>query len=306
MERADVDALDAFVGPEHSPGFRGLAWPTAPFRARATGACEAMGELRSQPIRELIAGYRGHRRVWHRGRDGIERMLEVREPELAVSLYEAGCTVMLAHAHLDRRIPAAWIRGLGRSLGLPEHPEAVAGTLFASPGGGGASLHCDRSAFFVVQLRGRKRWRVAENQVPFPTRGWGPERGTPMPWELRAAGVSRHSTLPEHAQAFELEEGDVLYVPAVAWHQTWAHEESLSLTLIPSVPRWYQLVSKVMRSRLMADAHARMPASLVGPQAAALEPMVAGLLEALVEQLGTLSLDELRAAAAAISDEPTR
>jgi hypothetical protein len=103
--------------------------------------------------------------------------------------------------------------------------------------------------------------------------------------------------MPEGSEQFELVPGDVLYVPGGWWHRTQCDEDSLSLSFIPRVPSWAQVVIDhlVERLRAQADGAAREHLDRL------LEPLRAELAE--LDARTLLERAALRARVPGLSDE---
>ena len=81
----------------------------------------------------------------------------------------------------------------------------------------GFNLHWDEREVFVVQLEGRKRWRIHKPTISYPV-----------------AGLEGTKQLPHDAAVFDqiLEKGETLYIPRGWWHiATPLDEPSLHLSL---------------------------------------------------------------------------
>jgi ribosomal protein L16 Arg81 hydroxylase len=133
----------------------------------------------------------------------------------------------------DRWFPA--LRPLVASLAALFHGQINA-QLFVSEAGGGVRPHADLHEGFVIQIAGRKQWRVVN-----------PNPEKPVP----AAGPF---TLGENADTYELEPGDVLYVPSHATHATHVAEgQSLSLTMSVVLPTAADAVLTLIQRRVLTD-----------------------------------------------------
>jgi ribosomal protein L16 Arg81 hydroxylase len=128
--------------------------------------------------------------------------------------YAAGATVVLQALHLHWTPAALYCRGLEAALGCPVQANAYLTPATAR----GFDVHHDTHDVFVLQVAGRKRWRVYEPvmELPLKDQRWSPSLGDP--------GRPRDE--------FTLEAGDTLYLP-----RGWPHEavtdadESLHLTI---------------------------------------------------------------------------
>ncbi|XP_038621431.1 ribosomal oxygenase 1 [Tachyglossus aculeatus] len=136
-------------------------------------------------------------------------------PAAAWGLYRAGCSLRLL-------CPQAWSPTVWHVLALlQEHLGCLAGcnAYLTPPGGQGFAPHFDDVEAFVVQLEGRKRWRLYRPRTPLPRRP-GPDL--------------RPEELGEPALRVVLRPGDLLYFPRGFVHQAdcgGSAEHSLHLTL---------------------------------------------------------------------------
>jgi len=145
--------------------------------------------------------------AWRPGRfDGLARVDRVAEE------YAAGATIVLQALHLHWHPAALYCRGLEQQLGFPVQANA-----YATPGSAqGFAVHHDTHDVFVLQVAGRKRWRIYAPVLELPL---GPQR-----WSGADPG--------EPVDELTLEPGDTLYLPRGWPHEAVAQEEdSLHLTI---------------------------------------------------------------------------
>lgn len=153
---------------------------------------------------------------------------------------------------------------------------------YASPRGKGFALHADAHEVFVLQLAGEKRWRYS--RVPALASPWAAlevSEGEVVYVEPRAGERVRDDNgeplEPPSAGSLEeviLRSGDVLYLPAGAWHETEAVSESLALSVSPPLVRGRDvalaLIAELLegerwrRSSSGREAPAELAASLDG------------------------------------------
>jgi JmjC domain len=134
----------------------------------------------------------------------------------------------------DRWFPA--LRPLVAALGARFHA-TIHAQLFLSEAGRGVRPHADIFDSFVVQIAGRKRWRVANPSVEAPVSVVGP------------------FALPHDADTYDLEPGDVLYVPSHGTHGTRAVDDrSLSLSLSIVTHTAADAVLELVRRCVLADS----------------------------------------------------
>jgi hypothetical protein len=128
--------------------------------------------------------------------------------------FAAGATLVLQALHLHWRPAALYCRGLEMELRCP----AQANAYFTPARAQGFSVHHDTHDVFVLQVAGRKRWRVYRPVVDLPLKDqkWSTELGDP------GAPVAD----------VVLEAGDTLYLPRGWPHEAFtSDEQSLHLTV---------------------------------------------------------------------------
>ncbi len=136
-------------------------------------------------------------------------------------LLAAGMTLQAEWLHESDAALGAFVEGVRRSLAVPVSIDVAA---FLSPEGSGYGLHFDTTSMLVLQLEGTKRWHYAPlPAVARPVSNVIPDAAA------RAAGV--HGFAESDLLVQELAPGDVLYLPAGAWHHVKATSESLHVCL---------------------------------------------------------------------------
>ncbi len=159
------------------------------------------------------------------------------------------------------------------------HP-VQANAYITPPSSRGFSAHYDVHDVFVLQTAGRKRWQV-----------WAPVLDAPLrdqPWARHAEAVAARAITPPLLDV-ELQPGDCLYLPRGYLHAAEAlGEVSAHLTLgVHPVTRWD--VVELVVAALAEDPALRLslPAGLDLGDDAALEPLIAETIEAMVRRLAT-------------------
>jgi ribosomal protein L16 Arg81 hydroxylase len=113
-----------------------------------------------------------------------------------------GATIVLQALHLHSHAAAVYCRGLEAELGWPTQANA-----YCTPAASrGFDVHHDTHDVFVLQVSGRKRWRIYAPvfELPLKDQRWSPERA---------------AELGEPLHDITLEAGDTLYLP-----RGWPHE----------------------------------------------------------------------------------
>ncbi|MEA2194857.1 MAG: hypothetical protein QOG42_1291 [Solirubrobacteraceae bacterium] len=116
--------------------------------------------------------------------------------------HAAGATLVLQALHLHHHPAALYCRGLEIALGWPVQANAYCTPASAQ----GFAVHHDTHDVFVLQVCGRKRWRIYAPVVELPLKDqrWSAERATDV-------GAPLHD--------ITLHAGDTLYIP-----RGWPHE----------------------------------------------------------------------------------
>jgi ribosomal protein L16 Arg81 hydroxylase len=142
--------------------------------------------------------------------------------------YQRGATVRVVGAHRYWKPLWSLCRALQQELSFP-----VRSNLYCSPPGAqGVELHYDTHDVIVLQLSGRKHWRVFPPQVTLPL-----EHYPPLAFESPAdaavrrgararvrVGIEREACGEPVAEVV-LETGDLLYVPHGFVHEAWCEAE---------------------------------------------------------------------------------
>lgn len=135
------------------------------------------------------------------------------DPAKVHAAYRSGATLIL-DAHHRRHPPlAALVRGLEQSL---SHPLQV-NVYLTPPESRGFGQHYDSHDVFILHLEGRKRWRLFDRPVPFPTA---------LGQDTDALRAGRRCV-----RELVLQPGDFLYVPRGHLHETVALDGAPSLHL---------------------------------------------------------------------------
>lgn len=241
---ADTRTLDAaaaarvasLVRPLSLEQFMVQTWPAkfAYFAGNGAGLAELIEQPELRDIEALVnCPKQGVTRADfnHLDRPSEEDITSTR----ALQLYKETCTIYITR--LATEVMLRWNRDLDSTFGLI--PGTTQINAFASLAGMGAYWHWDAQEIFIVQVRGRKRWRFAANEyLEWPTNGGqaGVERLSEFRHQL--TNPDRPVEAPKQWQTVELAPGDVLFVPRGYWHSTENIEESLHLVLQMQMPSW--------------------------------------------------------------------
>ncbi|WP_091462514.1 cupin domain-containing protein [Micromonospora inyonensis] len=194
--------------------------------------------------------------------------------ERVLAQYADGATLVLQGLH--RTWPA--MIDLARDLGLAVGQPLQVNAYLTPPGNQGFATHYDTHDVFVLQVDGRKRWRIHPPVLPDPL-----ER---QPWGGRADEVSATAEGPA-ALDVVLAPGDALYLPRGWLHSAQAQESSsLHLTIGVRALTRYAIVEELLA---LAAEDPRLRATLpFGVDLAdpdAIEPELTETVEALRDWL---------------------
>jgi hypothetical protein len=161
--------------------------------------------------------------------------------------FAAGATIVLQALHVHWLPAARYCRALEAALGFPVQANAYLTPASAQ----GFAVHHDVHDVFVLQVAGRKRWRVYAPvlELPLKDQRWSPGLGDP--------GEPVHELL--------LEPGDTLYLP-----RGWPHEastgdgESLHLTIGLHPPTRLDVLRAALDACATGDVELRRAAAVDG------------------------------------------
>src|SRR5262245_309489 len=182
--------------------------------------------------------------------------------DTALDRYRRGATVRL------RGVQRRWapLQALCRSLEGALGVSALANLYWTPPGSQALPAHWDGHDVLVLQIAGRKRWRVYDAPVPLPTDlppTFAFERARPP----AAPGSFRHWTAHPPPDAFgpdartrevELSAGDLLYLPRSHGHEARTSETmSIHVTLGLYAVTWADLLCLAVYQAAQADVRFR-------------------------------------------------
>jgi ribosomal protein L16 Arg81 hydroxylase len=216
-----------------------------------------------------------------------------------------GATLVLQALHLHWPAAALYCRALEASLGCPVQANA-----YITPATSrGFAVHHDTHDVFVLQVSGRKSWRVYEPvlELPLKHQRWSQRLGDPGP----------------PVDEFTLEAGQTLYLPRGWPHEaTTAEDESLHLTVglhpttrMDALRMALDSCADDLEFRRSLPADGTLPEDLLERLAAHLEPdevarrarrrFVAGRRPVLHDQLSQVRDLESLTATALVERRPT-
>lgn len=159
------------------------------------------------------------------------------------------------------------LRSLARSLACPADLRFNA---YLSPTGARTAMHTDVRISTTLQLTGRKRWRYQRRPaMVFPPSNAQLDRFGDVHWMTPVAGATPPLPPPDrHALAeVVLGPGDLLSVPAGAWHEVFTEEHALALNLSIRPTPVPHVVQALIEAAFAGDEAWRRGLPLLGPAA---------------------------------------
>jgi len=162
---------------------------------------------------------------------GSEVFAGVPDLEKVRAEYRAGATLVLPALHRTWKPLGALCDAMETELG-----HAVHANLYLTPGDTrGFTPHYDTHDVFVLQIAGKKHWRVHEPPLPLPHFS---QPFSPAGYAPPAAGTE-----------FVLEAGDLLYLPRGHVHSAFTSEgHSVHVSVGVTVLTWIELLSELLQS----------------------------------------------------------
>ena len=226
-------------------GFLNGYWPTRPVHYHGNpgrlgglvelgdlGALVALATRSRLQMKAMLQGESGHSEV-------------TIQPADILSLYSVGATIACADVHRWRPEVACWVDGLREELGVPDPLGGC--NLYLTPPGHGVPMHFDDHEVIVVQLSGRKLWKIAPNTVvSHPLHN----AGRTLEGEVRRYAAGPPPACMPPGRRVAMRPGSVLFLPRGYWHETDARERSVSLTFGFKTPCWLDVLQRHLNAAL--------------------------------------------------------
>lgn len=162
------------------------------------------------------------------------------DPVAVAKLFFAGATIVCDRAHLRIAALGDLCRDLGGELGV----EFQTNLYLSPPSAQGFPLHYDTHDVFVLQVIGSKKWSIFDSPFRLPLGG--------QPHESDDLGPG------EQSMEFELNAGDMAYLPRGYYHQAQTSSEmSLHITLGAMNKTWSDFVIEAVAEACGRDAELR-------------------------------------------------
>lgn len=175
------------------------------------------------------------------------RMMEAHHNQVG-ELLNAGATICITNIHMADPFLARWAQAIRTQLNFTG---TVGVNCYVSADGSGLPMHYDKRVATSIQIAGKKRWRYSINSAKV----W------PDSNEVYQQGQTNTSVgkLPEEMEFLEVElnPGDLLCLPAGAWHSARGIGHSLALNLYFSPRNFLDQLTPLLQKFATSNEHWR-------------------------------------------------
>lgn len=148
-------------------------------------------------------------------------MIEANHAQVA-ELLNAGATICITNIHMADPFLAQWAQAIRAQLNFTG---TVGVNCYVSPDGSGLPMHYDKRVATTLQIAGNKRWKFStESAKPWPVTNEVYQEG-------QFDSAAGRSPAEMEFREVELNPGDMLCLPAGAWHSARGVGFSLALNL---------------------------------------------------------------------------
>lgn len=156
---------------------------------------------------------------------GSSRQMVEASCQQVEGLFKSGATICITNIHMADPALAHWAQSIRAQLNFSG---TVGVNCYLSPDGAGLSTHYDKRVVTNIQVAGRKRWRYSTEAAKL----WPDHNAVYLNGKGEADGADA-GRLPTEMEFREVEmkPGDVLCLPAGAWHSAKGVGESLAINL---------------------------------------------------------------------------
>src|SRR6187549_2849924 len=195
-----------------------------------------------------------------RGEDtGSSKQMVEASSQQVESLFKQGATICITNIHMADPALARWAQTIRSQLNFSG---TVGVNCYLSPDGAGLSTHYDKRVVTNIQVAGRKRWRYSTEAA----KPWPDQNAVYQDGSFEPGGAADPGKLPPQLEMREVEmkPGDLLCLPAGAWHAAKAVGESLAINMYFQPRNFLEQLTPMLQSFASANGNWRAgaPASL--------------------------------------------
>jgi hypothetical protein len=148
-------------------------------------------------------------------------MLDANHTQVA-ELLNAGATICITNIHMADPFLAQWAQAIRAQLNFTG---TVGVNCYVSPDGSGLPMHYDKRVATTLQIAGKKRWKFSTE----PAKPWPDSNEVYQEGQFDTAAGTAPADMA--FREVELQPGDLLCLPAGAWHSARGVGFSLALNL---------------------------------------------------------------------------
>ena len=166
-------------------------------------------------------------------------------------LLKAGATICITNIHMADPALARWAQAVRGQLNFTG---TVGVNCYVSGDGGGLPMHFDKRVATTLQIAGKKRWKFSTT----PAIAWPNHNGLYKDGRVEPAGPG-NGKLPEEMEFgdVELSPGDLLCLPAGAWHAARGVGFSLALNIYFAPRNLFDRMAPLLQEFAAANEHWR-------------------------------------------------
>jgi ribosomal protein L16 Arg81 hydroxylase len=185
-----------------------------------------------------------------------KQMVEARSHEVE-RLFKSGATICITNIHMADPNLARWAQTIRAQLSFSG---LVGVNCYLSPAGAGLSTHYDKRVVTNIQIAGNKRWRYSK----LAAKPWPDHNAVYQDGKLEPADAGTAPPDMEFGEV-EMKPGDLLCLPAGAWHSAQASgSNSLAINVYFQPRNFLEQLTPLLQQFASAngDWRAGAPASL--------------------------------------------
>lgn len=178
---------------------------------------------------------------------GTRRMMEAHHNQV-IELLNAGATICITNIHMADPFLARWAQAIRTQLNFTG---TVGVNCYVSPDGSGLPMHYDKRVATTLQIAGKKRWKFSIESA----RAWPASNEVYQEGDV-ATNVGKLPVEMEFREV-ELSPGDLLCLPAGAWHSARGIGFSLALNLYFAPRNLFDQFIPLLQSVVNSNEHWR-------------------------------------------------
>ena len=214
---------------------------------------------------------------------GSSREMIKAQHDQVIELLNAGATICITNIHMADPFLAQWAQAIRAQLNFTG---TVGVNCYVSPDGSGLPMHYDKRVATTLQIAGSKRWKFSVE----PAKVW------PNTNEVYIEGETEGDVgkLPADMEfrEVELKPGDVLCLPAGAWHSARGIGHSLALNLYFAPRNLFDQFIPLLQDFAVANEHWRGgPPATVEKTQGEMPQTVAAYMRERIEEFHKMALE---------------